>query len=322
VSVILKETQYTLVESEQAHPDRPPPVIVHLTKFTKKGVRQAVRDLTDNAHIIYDLEGVETHLGARPVEFQVNKLRFGEYALWDLGLRAGVLNAHDVVRYVGAHLDHTKQSDDLRFCSVVDIVGQGALYAALDLYLPRSRADRLYAKDLETVIPSFVEFIERCDLDHEQFQQSYIMSTLKYLAYRDLETFARLFVYRCSHGQEYDLGFDNLHNFLYQKHALKAVVDRLLFLSLSDVELTERVLMYCAVVYGGEKELTEEVLRYCSEKASIVEEDELPQYALSRTPLYRATRDLYWLHGEKVWSIVDTGFHIYRRAENTWRKRG
>ena len=297
-------------------PGRPAPLIVRLESLNSAVFRSLPQYLVDSLPLRYNLEGIETHLGARPLSFEVGEQSlFTERAIWALLIEMPDGATH-VVRYVDAVIDRTDSNDDLAFYSHLDVVGQDPLYAYVERYLRRASLDSL--RDLEpciNVTDCFLRFLRRCDMDHETFQNTNIELVLRFLQRCDKKRFLDLLVFRLSTGQHCELSA-NQYDLLEGDGVLKSVIDGILPIVDSGWPLRVDILRLCYAVYGSDAWLTEDVLAYYRDRVDLGEGRDLTNFQRN-LQLIQEQRDSVW----KLWQRnLNTGFHQYDKNKHEWSK--
>lgn len=297
-------------------PDRPAPLVVRLESLGTVVLRSLPQYLIDSLPLRYNLEGVATHLGARPLSFEVGgESVFTERAIWALLIEMPG-GANHVVKYVDAAINGSDSNDDLALYSHLDVVGQDPLYAYIDRYLRRAWLDS--PLDLEpyfNVTDCFLRFLRCCDMEYETFQTENIELVLRFLKRRDKQRFLDLLVFRLSTGQHCRLSA-NQYDLLEGDGVLKSVIDGILPIVDSGWSLRVDILELCYAVYGSNAALTEDVLAYYRDRVDLGEGHDLKNFQ-RELQLIQEWRDSVW----KWWQRnLNTGFHRYDKKKQEWSK--
>lgn len=324
--------------TEQNDPDRPEPLIIQVDDFDASFVQEVTAYLIANVSLVYNLDGIDTHLGARPVLIELmGSIKISERAFWIIVLKSHPDPISQIEGYVDAHIAHKEKGAEhkyfeLDFCSYLDVVSQEGIYAFLDsnnAVLTGWASDEEAKGTKENILrvtDCFLKFLKCCDLDHEVFQDGYIQKLLHYLKYKDKNRFLDLLIYRLFNGQHgvSNTTYSILAASLHYPGGLRDVIDRLLFLKEEEgyTNGEDDVLHLCAVVYGTRNELITEVLNYCRGKIEIYEgkiEDKLSPKQLK----YQLLRDIDINLRSKL-AIrsnrkVNTGFHEYSPEDDNWK---
>jgi len=249
--------------SKPADTDWPAPMVVSCDQLNAATLSALFAYLVDTFPLRYHVEDLHTHLDARPLVFEfAGGLRLSERAFWPL-----IVEMHSgagaVTGYVDAVIAHTPAKDDLGFYSCLDVVGQDPIYAYFDRFLRRAFLDtRDDVAPLLEVIDCFMRFLRRCDLDHETFQDDYIVLCLRFLKWKDADRLLELLYLRLTRDQNSGVRPDQ-RGLLTGDGFLKRIVDRYLADSEQAWHLHESVVELCCAVYGSNDALTDDVLAYC-----------------------------------------------------------
>lgn len=322
--------------TDQSDPDRPEPLIIQIDDFDAPFVQEVAAYLIANVGLVYNLDGINTHLGGRPVLIELmGSIKVSERAFWMIVLESHPDPITQIEGYVDAHIAHIKKEHDyveLDFCSYLDVVGQEGIYAFLDAnnaVLAGWASDEDAKKSREDILriaDCFLRFLKCCDLDHEVYQDEYIQKLLRYLNYKDRNRFLDLLAFRLTSGQ-HGVGnttYSILAANLDYPGGLRDVIDRLLLLKEDEGSIIEEddVLNLCAVVYGTRNELIAEVLSYCREKIDIYEgsiEDKLTTKQLKYQSLRDIDINLRSKYAIRANRKVNTGFHEYSPKDDKWK---
>ena len=297
-------------------PDRPAPLVVRLESLSTAVLRSLPQYLIDILPLRYDLEGIDTHLGGRPLSFEIGgESMFTERAIWSLLIEMPDGATH-VVEYVDAVIDGLDSKDDLAHYSHLDVVGQDPLYAYFDRFIRRAWLDSpRNLKPYFKVTDCFLRFLRRCDMDHETFQNESIRLAFRFLKHRDKERFLDLLVFRLSAGQHCELSADQ-YKLLEGDGVLKSVIDRILPIVDDGWPLRVDILQLCYAVYGSNAALTEDVLAYYGDRVDLGEGHDLKKFQRG-LQMIQEQRDSIW----KRWQCnLNTGFHRYDKKKQEWSK--
>ena len=297
-------------------PDWPAPLVVRLNSLSPATLRSLRGYLIDSLPLRYDLQGVNTHLGARPLSFEVGgEALFTERAIWALLIE--MPNGADyAVEYVDAVIEGSGSNDDLALYSCLDVVGQDPLYAYIDRHIRRERLDS--PRNLEPyfkVTDCFLRFLQRCDMDHETFQNDNIGPVLRFLNHRDSARFLDLLAFRLTTGQHDQLSPDQFY-LLQGDGVLKRVIDRVSSIVDPGWGVRIDILQLCYAVYGSNMELTNDVLAYYRDRVDLGEDHDLKNFQRD-LQLIQEQRDSIWKRRQRN---LNTGFHRYDKNTQEWSK--
>jgi len=304
--------------SGASDPDRPEPLVIASRQLSAAALRLLPSFLIETLPARFDLDGVKTHLGARPLVFDVDGFRLSERAIWSLLVELPGAADH-VSSYVTNVLARPRNEEYLEFCSPLEVVGQAPLFAYLDQHI------RLYhltqageIDDHLQVVDSFIAFLRHCDLDHETFQDTYIQVVLSFLYWHDRSprihhALRDLLHLRVTTGQ-YTEPMPEYSVYLSHKGLLREIVDMLIEAGSSRF-LRLDILTLCAAVYGSDSQCRESVMSYCREKAEFGEEKDLKKFEADLQ--FLAERRDAWL--KRHTSELDTGFHVREKGSREWR---
>jgi hypothetical protein len=298
--------------------------VIEVDALTAEVVAQLPEYLITNIHQIFEAdEKVKTDT-MWPVAIDVGgKLFVSEKVMWTQVFET-LPNAKDLVtRYVNELCRLAKQTKwgDLLFNDEYHFAGSFALIPFLDRYLVRSKS---ISREALPVYKCFIEFIRRCDLDVETFQDEYIEKVLVELVCIDNQTAIELLCLRLCNGQLATKDFRYLHlffgYFIRKPVPLRELIDYVTDSGCPDVSCSCRVnestyLTFCAAIYGENLKETEEVMDYVRKKVDLrlVRASQMRdiQRIRSECEAFRA----YQLSQE---GFYDTSFHRYDLQEKKW----
>ncbi|GAB1269164.1 hypothetical protein NBRC116493_24170 [Aurantivibrio infirmus] len=300
----------------KANADRPPPLVIQADSLSLDVIKAIPLFLIENVDAVHNIEGLDTHLEARPIQIEISgETRISEKVIWSIVIQNLPDAAELIVRYVNAHLDRIPDNGELGWCSFLDIVGQEALYAFLDLDLSEIDDKGSVLK----IIDCFILFIKRCDLDHYYLPESYIENILNYRI--DEDQYIDLLTYRLFNGQEVlDGNYEWANRYLSKNGVLKLVVDKAIESDKYGSLDTLDILKYCAPVYGNKHELTNDVLNYCCKLVPNFNRTKTLKNFQPSLMCQRSKCDADWERrnvGSK-YASMNTGFHYYDGEKNTW----
>ncbi len=306
------------VFEEDSDPDQPEPLVVEIGNLDAEKLRELPKYLVDTIDLRYNVKGLDTHLEARPIQFELSGgSKISERGIWALILdQPGGVSS--VSRYVDAAIEHRPHGEVLGFYSFLDVVGQDPIYALISRIHPEYLIEE--PKSLDEFIQAsdcFLRFLRHCDMDHETYQNEYIDIVLGFYMKYDMERMVNLLAFRLTSGQYTDLRKDKVR-FLLKNGAFKAVVDKLL-----DMGCWKNgwnygdLFVLCSAVYGRSLELIEEVVQYCSDRENIGER-QLDRYAQLDAERLAAYSDFLIREKVKYGEGVNTGFHRIKDGDETW----
>jgi hypothetical protein len=303
--------------SDASDPDRPEPLVIATSKLYGATFSSLPAFLLEILPVRFDLDGSDTHLGARPIQFDMGGLRLSERAIWCLLVQLPGAADH-VSAYISNLLARPRDRDILDFCTSLDVVGQDPLYAYLDHCVrPYNLTLQGELSDHLQVIESFIAFLRHCDLDHETFQDEYIQMVLSFLYWHDRSPrihrgLRDLLHLRLTTGQ-YTQPMPEYSRYLSSKGLLREIVDMLIATE-SGKSLRVDVLTLCAVVYGSDTSCRDAVLAYCRNRTELDEAKDLSYFA-AELAFLAEQRDA-WLKRYAV--ELDTGFHVRHKGSGEW----
>ena len=306
------------VFEEDSHPDHPSPLVIEIECLDTEKLTELPSYLIDTVHLRYNIEGLDTHLEARPLQFELRGgKRISERGIWAL-----ILDQSDtllsVPRYVDAVIDYRSQAEDLGFYSFLDVVGQDPLYALI------SRVNPEYLTEdpelLNQFIPAtdcFLKFLRHCDMGHETYQDDYINIMLDFYMKHDAERMVDLLAFRLTNGQHTELGKGKVR-YLLKRGVFKALVDKLIEMNCwNDGWSYGNLFVLCSAVYGKANDPIEEVIQYCSALQNLGERS-LDRYAQRDSERLALYSDVIVAERVTYGAGVDTGFHQINKSNETW----
>lgn len=291
-------------------PDNPPPLIVAIDLISKATIEELTRFLIGSIDLRFDLDGIETHLGARPISIEVGgSVSISEQLFWTIQIESNSGAPDRALEYLDAAIKQT--TGELPFCTILEIVGQHPIYAYLDLYLARSLIRfPTDPQPLVSILRGFTRYLRCSDIDHEVPHHRYVDDVLTFLKFNDHDAFVELLLFYLTTQYASDaMSFDHLG----AEGILKVAVDHALSRG-SGWPLRAHVLELCASVYGSNLELTEDVIAYCRVRRDIGDSHDLINFSGSLSRIRR-------VHDAKMvgWkSKIRTGFHEYDGRR--WRR--
>ncbi len=304
------------VSAQNGDPDHPEPLVVCLGKLDSEKIEKLPAYLIESIALRFNLDGLDTHLQARPLQFELEHgQRISERALWHL-----LIEQPDGVRFAAEYVDAAislgSTDGALGFYSFLDVVGQDPIYAYLGRYFFEAESEP--PMDVEGALAMadcFLRFLRHCDMDHETYQDDYIKLALSFLQRHDVDRMIDLLIFRLTTGQHSEPSRDHT-DLLLINGVFRRVIDDLLS---TDFYFYDDLVLLCHCVYGHAEKPTREVLSYCQQRKSINEQP-LNKHTQRRAAWIGEFTELRLRDFGNRTHGINTGFHTYKPATNDWSR--
>jgi hypothetical protein len=304
--------------------------VIEVDVLNKTNLKALPEYLIKNIHLVFDANKTVTKDTMWPVTVDIKgQLNISEEILWSM-VCDSLPNAKAlVIEYIKTLCNLAKQTKygDLLYNDEYNFAGSFALKPFFNWYLEQEESRAIESLP---VYECFIEFIRRCDLGFETFQDDYIEKVLRKLVYVNEDKSVELLCLRLNNGQLADKDFRYLHHFLGYSAKypgrLKKVIDYLIDSDSDDIRKNYRnseatYLQLCAAIYGDNLKETQEIMDYVRQKNESTLRAVRP-HQINTIQRIRIECEAFRASQPPTEDFLNSSFHVYDQKNKRWLPLG